>query len=134
MSKLLTAEDILEAQDIQVEDVEVPEWGGHVRVMSLTGTERDELEEASLRAKAKGKGREFNMRNFRARLVAASLVDGQNKKIFNMAQVERLGNKSSAALQRVFDVAMRLSGFSADDVDELVKNSESAPSGASGSD
>ena len=38
------------------------------------------------------------------------------------ADMEALGEKSAAALQRVFDVARRLSGMSESDVEELTKN------------
>ncbi len=32
------------ADDLPVEDVEVPEWGGAVRLRTLTGSERDGFE------------------------------------------------------------------------------------------
>ena len=40
MSKYLTAETILNAEDFRYEDVECPEWGGTVRVRSLSGGQR----------------------------------------------------------------------------------------------
>ena len=39
---LLSKEAILAAQDLPSEDVEVPEWGGTVRVRGLDGKGRDE--------------------------------------------------------------------------------------------
>lgn len=41
---LLSKTDILCANDLQTEDVEVSEWGGAVRVRSFTGRERDAFE------------------------------------------------------------------------------------------
>ena len=38
---LLSKSAILCANDLQTEDVDVPEWGGTVRVRSFTGRERD---------------------------------------------------------------------------------------------
>lgn len=131
MSKYLTREEILKAQDTQFEDVPVQEWGGTVRVKSLTGTERDALE-ASL-VQGKGKNANVNLANLRSKLAARSMVDENGKRIFSDADVAELGRKSAAALQRVFDVAQRLSGLSAEDVEELTKNSETAPSEDSGS-
>ena len=55
----LTRDEILQAQDIQFEDVKVPEWNGTVRVRGLTGVERDALE-ASL-IEGKGKDAQVNL-------------------------------------------------------------------------
>ena len=41
MSKILTAQDIFDADDRIVEKVEVPEWGGSVYVRAMTGTADD---------------------------------------------------------------------------------------------
>lgn len=133
MSDYLTREEILGMQDIPSETVLVPEWGGKkVLVRGLTGTQRDEFEELSL--VRRGKRREVNLRNMRSRLVAASVVDPvSGKKIFREEDVPALGDKSAAALQRVFNVAMRLSGISDEDVEELAKNSDDAQSDDSGS-
>ena len=40
---LLSAAEILAADDLPTEDVEVSEWNGTVRVRALTGAERDKL-------------------------------------------------------------------------------------------
>ena len=133
-SKLLSRADILGiADDIQTERVDVPEWGGSVLVRGLTGTERDEFE-AGIVGEKKSEKR-FNYRNFRARLVVLAMVDEEGNQLFGPADVRQLGERSALALDRVFDVAQRLSGISEDDVEELTKNSPSAdPSGASTTD
>ena len=46
---LLFKTAILAAQDLQTEDVEVPEWGGAVRVRSFTGRERDAFQASMVR-------------------------------------------------------------------------------------
>ena len=46
---LLSKTAILCANDLQTEDVEVPEWGGAVRVRSFTGRERDAFEASMVR-------------------------------------------------------------------------------------
>lgn len=128
----LTRDAILSAQDLVTEDVAVPEWGGTVRVRGLTGTERDEIEASMV--EQRGRKVHMNMANLRARLCAMSIVDEDGRRLFATVDVKVLGEKSAAALDRVFSVAQRLSGFSKDDIEELTKNSESAPSGASTSD
>jgi hypothetical protein len=130
MAGYLTKAQILAVDDIQFEDVDVPEWDGKVRVKALTGSERDALEQSMI--EGRGKHREMNLANFRAKLASHSIVDENGKRVFNDLDVYDLGRKSGAALARVFNVASRLSGFTDDDIDELVKNSESDPSGDSG--
>ena len=117
---LLSKQDILNSPDRKYEEVPVPEWGGAVRVKSLTGRERDAFE-ASL-IKGAGKGRTNDYVNMRARLCAICIVDEAGARVFEDSEVEMLGAKSSAALDRVFTVAQRLSGMSDEDVEELEKN------------
>lgn len=117
---LLTRDAILKATDLPHEDVDVPEWGGTVRVRTLTGAERDQFE-ASI-VELRGKKRKINTANIRAKLVALSVVDEQGNRLFSDADVALLGKKSAAALDRVFAVAQRLSGVTEDDVEELEKN------------
>jgi hypothetical protein len=134
MDKLLSRSEILSVMDIQTEDVLVPEWGGTVRVRGLTGSERDKFEDVSMqRYGKKNQSREVNLKDFRARLSAWSIVDEDGKRVFSDSDITALGQKSAAALQRVFDVAARLSGLSESDVDELTKNSSSTQSEDSGS-
>lgn len=122
---ILSREQILQAKDLVTEVVEVPEWSGSVLVKSLTGAERDQYESAIV--EQKGRDTKVNMRNARARLVALSVVDEKGKRLFSPNDVSLLGAKSAAALQRVFNVSMRLSGISAEDVRELTEELEENP-------
>lgn len=123
---------ILAVPDITTEDVEVPEWGTWLRVRGITARERDEWEASCLTGK--GKNREVSIRNLRAKLVVLSVVDEQDRRIFRDADVVALGDKSSAAVDRIYDVASRLAGVTDSDVEELTKNSESDQSDDSISD
>lgn len=129
---LLTRDQILSAEDLKRETLDVPEWGGEVIVRSLTGAERDAFEDSVVRQR--GKTRELNLRNARARLVSLSLIDESGSRLFSDGDVEALGRKSAAALDRVFAAAQRLSGLTENDIDELAKNSESGQSDSSTSD
>ena len=129
--RLLSAADILRAQDITTEDVAVPEWGGTVRVKALSAGERDAFEASLL--EGKGKQQKTNLANVRAKFVARVLVNEQGVRLFTDADVQQLGRKSAAALERVFDVGRRLSGMSDQDVEDLTGNSEPDQSGASSS-
>jgi len=118
----LSAEQILGAVDLAHEDVDVPEWGGTVRVREMPGTERDKFESQFV-GKDGASIRSEGLEGFRARLAAASIVDADGKQLFRSpAEVKRLGEKSARALQRVCEAAMRLSAMSEDDVKELTGN------------
>lgn len=124
MGATLNRDAILGAPDIRTEEVRVPEWGGSVLVRGLTGAERDRFEDSIV--EMRGQKRIFHMEHIRARLVALSVVDEQGNRIFTEADIPALSKKSALALQRVFEVAQRLSGLSDVDLSELTKNSESA--------
>lgn len=128
----LTRDAILQADDLLVEDVEVPEWGGVVRVRGLTGAERDAFESEIV--ELRGKKARLNTQNFRAKLAARSVVDEDGQRLFSDHDAQLLGQKSAAALQRVFEVAQRLSGLSETDVEELIGNFDEGQSGDSISD
>jgi hypothetical protein len=127
---LLSKEQIWQASDITFEDVPVPEWGGEVRIRGLAGDERDAFEEASLK-KGKRGGREVNLRNARARLVAACAINEDFSPMFTAGDVLKLGTKSAAALERLVAVAQRLSGMTDQDIDEITGNSEPGQSDSS---
>jgi hypothetical protein len=126
---LLSKTAILTANDLQTEDVEVPEWGGAVRVRSFTGRERDAFEASMVRGD--GKDRRVDLTNMRARLVGLTVIDETGQRLFTDEEVDLLGAKSGAALDRVFAVAQKLNGLSGADVEELSKNSSGVPSAVS---
>ena len=126
---LLTKSAILAANDLKSQDIDVPEWGGAVRVRAFTGRERDAFEASMVRGD--GKDRKVDLTNMRARLVALSVVDEAGQRVFTDDEVDLLGAKSGAALDRVFAAAQELNGLSGADVEALTKNSSAAPSGGS---
>ena len=130
---LLGKDDILRAKDTVTEDVDVPEWGGTVRVKALSGLERDRWEQSLLVETKQGSKTVLkpDMANARAKLCALCIVDEKGNRVFSPDDVQLLGNKSGAALDRVYDVAQRLSGLSPEDVEDLAGNSEATTSGGS---
>lgn len=117
----LTKEEILAADDCKVEQVSVPEWGddGHVFVRTMTGDERDDFEAETLGDKPSD--RATSLKHIRARLAAYTLCDQQDNRLFGKDDIELLGQKSAAALDRVFAVASRLNRLRKEDVEELIK-------------
>lgn len=129
---LLTKEQILGVVDLAFEDVEVPEWGGTVRVGMLMGAERDAFEQGVV--ERHGKKTQLNLTNIRARLVALCVVDEEGQRVFGEADVKALGRKSALALNRVFEVAQRINGLTEEDMEELAGNLENGQSEDSTSD
>lgn len=120
---LLTRTEIENADDTPFEIVPVPEWGGEVKIRGLSGTEVDDYEASILKMK-RGKP-DVTLKNATARLVAWTLVDESNSRLFpNEAEVAVLGRKSSRALQRCFDVASKLSGLREGDIEAMVEDFE----------
>jgi hypothetical protein len=60
----------------------------------------------------------------RATVCAMSIVDESGKRLFSESDIEALGRKSYKALDRVKTAAEKLNALTADEVDELEKNSE----------
>lgn len=134
--RFLTRAEIFATQDIRREIVDVPEWGGSVHVKSLTAAQRDALEASCMipDPATGNKRQKFSTLQFRAKLVQRTACDETGALIFNEFDVPSLGDKAAAAVNRIAEVAMRLSKISDDDVEEIVKNSESARSDGSTSD
>jgi len=130
--KYLGRNEILSAADLIYEDIDVPEWGGLVRICSLSGADRDAWEMSLM--KHPGESKEVDLQNMRARLVAKSVVDETGKRIFSDTDVIGLGKKSARALMRVFDAAVKLNAVSEADIEEIEKNSVSGQSNDSGTD
>ena len=112
---VLDRNSILQASDVVIESLEVPEWKGTVYVKSMSGQERDSFE-ASLVSKD---GKNPVYANIRAKLVVRTACDETGKRLFSEADIPDLTRKSAAALQRIFEVAQRLSGISSKDVEEM---------------
>lgn len=117
---VLKRDDILKARDIATELVKVPEWGGEVLVSGLSGSERDAFEESILVMRQKKVT--YDIQNIRAKLCSVGIKDEDGRRIFSDDDIEALGRKSAAALDRVFTAIQRLSALSSEDIDRLQKN------------
>lgn len=124
----LSKDDILKADDLPTEDINVPEWGGTVRVRGLTATERDRFEFRL--AAAKDKPDEVDVR---AQIVGRCLVDEDGSRLFTDKELPKLGVKNAAAMDRLFDVVRRLSGMGDDAVKKAAEDFGGAPSDDSSS-
>jgi hypothetical protein len=128
---------ILAADDLVRREVHVPEWADPesgadtVLIRGLTGAERDEYEASMVRQR--GNEMVANLSNIRAGLVLRCCIDENGNRLFTGTDLGALGEKSAAALDRVFDAAAALSRLNEKDIGELAGNSAAAPSGDSAS-
>ncbi|MCR1769058.1 MULTISPECIES: hypothetical protein [Burkholderia] len=121
---MLTKDQILSAPDIKSVSVDVPEWGGGVTIVMLSGTARDALQERI----AGNKSVSF----FEAAIIVATAVDDSGAPLFGTEDIPALQAKSSAAISRVAGVAVKLNRMGPAGTEEAEKNSAAAPSGDSG--
>ncbi|WP_432169049.1 hypothetical protein [Streptomyces sp. 1222.5] len=133
---------IVKANDIPSEPVEVPEWRDPetgdctVIVRGLTGDELDDYQ-ASIRQFRKsldGRGMEpvLIQQGMHAKLLVKCLVDDNGERLFEDNEAAELGAKSGRVLERLHDVAQRLSGLSDEEQEDMEGNSETpAPTGGS---
>jgi hypothetical protein len=85
MVKVLTAADIIAANDRKRELVEIPEWGGSVYVQEISAADAEAIaENASV-----------------VEFCAMCICDEKGKLLFSKDQVEELGKKSPKALEKV---------------------------------
>lgn len=112
----LTADQILEADDLGLLKVKVKEWGGEVFVRIMSVGERDAYERMWI-----GK-RDSGVENFRTQYLARVLCDEKGNLLFTGDDgVVRLSKKSGAVMGRIFDAALKHNNMSEEDVEQLGK-------------
>lgn len=114
----LSREQILAATDRKTIEVEVPEWGGSVRLMAPTAAARDRFEQWCVDRK----GRPGGLEGMRAQLVTMTAVDDAGLPLFTEADLAALSAKNADALDRIVDKARELAGLAAGSVEAAVKN------------
>lgn len=119
MKRLLTLEEIVRNVTIKDEIVEVPDLGGSIRIVEMTGPERDEYD-SFLMDRADDEGNPKDIVGIRAKAVQICARDAAGKRIFeSLDDVQRLPARIILALN---EVASRLSGLSAEAKEQAKKN------------
>lgn len=115
---------LLGANDIKVQPIDIPAWGGTYYLRVISGKARESFEDSYSQEK---------MKNFRLRFLVLTLCDEDGKPILSDADMDALGERSSVEINRVFDAAWKLNAFTQEAVDALGEGSQNAPSDASSS-
>ncbi len=133
----LSRDGILAVNDVQTEKVDVREWGGDVIVRGLTGDELDNFQGSirQFRPSFDGKGMEpvLVQDGMRAKLLVKCLIDENGDRLFTDQDAAALGAKNGSVIDRLYDVAARLSGLSEEEKAELEGNSEPPTEGGDSS-
>ena len=111
VQKYLSAEEIFAVQDIETVEVKVPEWGGIVRLRSLSGEEAFTF--AKLIEKDKSSGA--------VQVLLLSAVDANGSQLFTSEDLDKLKKKSLHAIMRLQKEALRINGLTEEAV-EATKN------------
>jgi len=134
-SAMLTRDEIIGKKILRTERVEIPEWDGAVNVRELTGAERDEVESWITRKTVDSEEQipVNRFENVRGKVAAKAIVDDSGLRLFSDDDAETLGQRSAAALDRIFTVALRLSGMTKEERARLEKNLQAQPERGGGS-
>lgn len=122
-SQTLTRDAILEADDLQKERVDVPEWGGPLWVRQMSADE--------IGAYSKHSGKDDATSVTLARLVVATACDESGALLFGQDDVPAVGQKNPDVIARINQAALRVNGITAEAAEKAAKNSDAAPSDSS---
>ena len=123
---MLSREDILNVRDIQVKEIEVPEWGGTVYIRKLTRGQQDEFAKRRF-AKTTVKGQDVDMEitmfGHDSWLVAQGVCDSEGKRLLKDADIPELNNKSGDIIGKIAIEIVNFSGMKEDiEVVDKLKN------------
>lgn len=134
---LVTKAQISAAVDRKWEDVDVPEWGGEVRLMALSSADRGYIEAGSVVANGQAAQlRVESLKLYREKLVGMAMVDEAFERMYTNKEIMAgaLGNKDGGIIERLAAKVQELSGMGRFAQKEAEGNSDAAPSDSSASD
>ena len=114
-------DDILNADDLRLVQLSVPEWGCHIWVKTLSGTQLSHyMNEAIDLEGTKAHVKIDVMRNL---LIALTLCDEKGERLFTSKEdIAALSSKSAAALSRIFEMSSNLSGLTKESLEQIAGN------------
>lgn len=113
-----TIEEILKTDDAHREQVPMPEWNDTITVVSMSAEERSDIE----RVFSGRNSAQSNPGGFRAAVLERSIKKSDGTPWATAEQIKQLMKKNTVPVERLFETACRVSGFSKQDVKELEKN------------
>ena len=111
MLAFLDRATILAAADVNYEILDVPEWGGAVRLRTLTGDQAAEFMEM----------KEEDKREVMPKILSLAVVDANGDRVFTDSDLQAIMHKSMRPLMRVLKLVNKMNGFEKEE--ELGKGS-----------
>jgi len=127
----LSRDQILSKNDIDIKEIDVPEWGGSVFIRQLTRGEQDnylkrQYGETKLTQDNKAKNQQIsavNIYGHDAYLVACGVCDEEGKPLFKADDIEALKKKNGAVIGRIAVEIVKFSAMQSDVTpEEEIKN------------
>ena len=117
MGLITSANAILTKDDFRYEVINVPEWGGDLRLKSLSGMERSQIIRMTQKQKDTADG------VFEKCIIFAA-VDNDGRKIFedNEATLKVLQTKDAGVTQKIGQKVLEISGLTKDALENAEKN------------
>lgn len=97
----LSADNILNADDFAYAEVDCPEWGGTVRIRSLSGGQRVTIKKAI----------DAGADDIDEMLCVMAIVDAEGKRILERKHIDKLASKNTAPVTRVAIRVLEISGM-----------------------
>ena len=137
----LTRDQILNADDLEIKKVPVPEWGNddpdaHIYIRVPRAAERDKFEAAMIKYDKDGNG-VAQMEGYRSKFCLLIMCNASGDPIFKQNDIDMLAKKSSKVLDRLVDIGRDFTGIGAGEKEaedaENFSDVKSQPNDESGS-
>lgn len=109
----LSKDDILKVDDLRYGVVNMPEWGGDVRIKTMSIA--DQLHYETVR-------KSENTDNIIVELVCLSCVDADGNRLFTKEDVALLNNKSAESVCKLFTKCLEHNALKTDKIEKDAKN------------
>ena len=112
---LLSKNEIKEIDDLPSKTVEIPEWGGSIKLRMMTTKSRMDFEKKQSQVKTN--------EGVVVLLVLYSCVDEDGNRLFSDDDYDFLASRSPKALMTLFETATELNSLSRSGLEDKAKNS-----------
>lgn len=127
---VLTFQQIMEVNDLKIEPVNVPEWGGDVGLRRMSAAQTIEM--MTHFADRKKADPNDEGRDFAIYILSKTIADDAGNTPFDSDDGRvKLGSKSHEVIDRLANVAVKINAATKETVEEKAKNLETPPADSS---
>ncbi len=123
-TNLTTRNELLGLTKRRFKTIDIPELDLTFRIQSLTEREKSEYETALLTKTGRGVSRE-RLTDAARRLMVLCLVDDDNNRLLEAGDVSALSQLDAIVAAKIYNECQTHCGFGEEDIEQIVKNSES---------